>query len=200
MRSDAELLTAWSAGDRAAGHDFYQRYADRVTRFFARKTDDELPDLVQRTFLKTLETARRGVEIGNPAALLFAIARNELYDQFGRRATDRDRFSPEHTSLADLRTGISTRLARHEQERLLLDALSRLPLDAQLALELYYWEELAMDDVARVLGITTSAALNRIHRARKLLRQRLAELEASPEAVDQVTQALETRPLEPAGE
>jgi RNA polymerase sigma-70 factor (ECF subfamily) len=152
---------------------------------------------VQRTFLVP-ETARRGVEIGNPAVLLFAIARNELYDLFGRRATDRERFSPEHTSLADLRTGVSTQLARHQQERLLMEALARLPLDSQLALELYYWEELAMEDVARVLGTTQSAAINRVHRARKLLRDRLGELEASPETAERAAQALETRPLVPA--
>jgi len=187
MRSDDELLGAWATGDRDAGRDFYQRYADRVTRFFARKTQDELPDLVQRTFLKCLEAARKG-EVGKPAALLFAIARNELYDQFTRRMTNAQRFTPEHTSLADLRTGISTQLARHADERLLAEALAQLPLDAQLALELYYWEELAMEDVARVLVTTQSAAINRVHRARKQLRDLLGDRE-------RVAEALETRPL-----
>ena len=192
MADDRELLVAWAGGDRDAGRDFYQRYADRVTRFFARKTDDELPDLVQRTFLKCLEAAQKQ-DIGNPPALLFTIARNELYEHFRARMTDRARFEPEHTSLADVRTGISTRLARHQEERRLAEALAQLPLDAQLALELYYWEELAMEDVARVLGVTASAAINRVHRARKLLREQLAE-------APQLAERLETRPLPPATE
>ena len=181
MTSDGELLAAWAGGDREAGQELYRRYADRVTRFFARKTDDELPDLVQRTFLNALEAVRAGTRVDSPAGFLFAIARNELYDQFKRvRPVD-----PEVTSLADVRTGLSTRYARHEQERFLLDALARLPLDAQLALELYYWEELAMDDVARALGVTRSAALNRVHRARAQLREQLPA---------DAVQALETRP------
>ena len=187
MRSDHELLAAWAANDRDAGRELYQRYAERVSRFFSRKTSDELPDLVQRTFLKLLETARRGDAIDNPAAFLFAIARNELYDLFGRRSSARERFDPSHTSLADLRTGISTRLDRHQREQLLHDALARLPLDSQLALELYYWEELSMADVARVLGTTESAAINRVHRARKQLRDELGD----------AVQALETRPAPP---
>lgn len=188
MRSDDQLLAAWAGGDRDAGRDFYQRYAERVSRFFVRKTSDDLPDLVQRTFLKCLDVVRRGDPIDNPAAFLFTIARNELYDLFGRNA--RDRFDPEHTSLADVRSGISTRLDRHQREALLHAALARLPLDSQLALELYYWEDLAMSDVARVLGVTESAAINRIHRARKQLRESLAD---TPDAV----QALETRPAPP---
>ena len=180
-RPDEELLGAWAAGDRDAGRELYQRYAERVTRFFARKTDDELPDLVQRTFLKCLEAAKQGT-VGNAAGFLFAIARNELYDQFRRR---RD-VDPAVTSLADVRTGLSSQLARHERERVLHDALAKLPLDSQLALELYYWDDLAMSDVARALATTESAAINRIHRARAQLREMLPP---------DLAQAFETRPL-----
>jgi RNA polymerase sigma factor (sigma-70 family) len=171
VATDAELLASWAGGDRDAGRGFYERYADRVTRFFARKIADDVVDLVQRTFLKCLEAARK-TAVDNPGALLFAIARNELYDAFRAKLGDR-RFDPEYTSLVEVGTGPATGLARREQHELLQQALARLPLDAQIALELYYWDDLAMDDVAAVLGISTSAAINRIHRARQLLREQL---------------------------
>jgi RNA polymerase sigma factor (sigma-70 family) len=192
MRSDTELLDGWASGDDAAGREFYARWANRVAGFFARKVDDDLPDLVQRTFLKCLDARRRGLEVGNAAAMLFAIARNELYDAFRRRRREPERFSPEETTLEDLGTGASRQLVRFEQQRLLLAALSRIPLDHQLALELYYWEELSMEDVARVLGTTKSGAINRIHRARELVRQRLAALEATPAMLEETMTGFDT--------
>ena len=192
VRSDAALLDAWTRGDEAAGREIYRRYADRLTRFFARKVPSEVADLVQRTFLKWLEAAKEGGGFERPGAALFAIARNELYEAFKRRSKSPATFDPAVMSLEDLGTGPSQALARHEQQRLLLAALRRLPLDDQLAVELYYWEELAMEDVAQVLGATKSAAINRIHRARAALREKLTELDASPALLRDTATGLET--------
>jgi RNA polymerase sigma factor (sigma-70 family) len=189
MASDVELLDAWAAGDGEAGRMFYGRYAARVARFFSSKTRDDAADLVQRTFLKCLESCRKGAEVGNPAAMLFAIARNELYDTFRRK---KDRFTPEVSSIEDLRTGASQLLARGEQQRLLLLSLHRIPLEHQIALELYYWEGLSVEDVARVLSVTKSAAMSRIHRARELLREQMHELEASPERIEETLSGFES--------
>jgi RNA polymerase sigma-70 factor (ECF subfamily) len=197
VRSDTELLDAWAAGDQESGRAFYGRFADRITRFFARKLHADTADLVQRTFLKALEAhrARPAEDIGNPAGLLFAIARNELYDAFRARRRAAERFDPDVTSLDALGaagTGASTAVARHEQQRLLLAALRRIPLDDQLALELYYWEELPMADVARVLGITRSGAINRVHRARGLVRDALEALETTPAMRHDTVEGFET--------
>ena len=35
--TDAELLERWSAGDRAAGNDLFERYIKRLFRFFKNK-------------------------------------------------------------------------------------------------------------------------------------------------------------------
>jgi RNA polymerase sigma-70 factor (ECF subfamily) len=179
VAGDIELLDAWAGGDERSGRDFYGRYAGRVVRFFARKIGDDPSDLVQRTFLKCLAARKEGPAVGDPAALLFAIARNELYDHLRRRMRDAARFAPETTSLEDTGAGPSRQVARAEEQRLLLEALRRVPLDDQLALELFYWEELSMESVARVLGVTKSAAINRVHRARQAVRDRLRAMEGA---------------------
>ncbi|HVM12123.1 MAG TPA: sigma-70 family RNA polymerase sigma factor, partial [Actinomycetota bacterium] len=169
----------------------YARYADRVASFFGRKTSADVPDLVQRTFLKLFEAAKAGVEIGRVDAMLFTIARNELYDSFRRARREGDPFDPDAMTLEDQATRASQLLARREEQTLLLQALRRLPLDDQLALELYYWEELPMEEVARVLGATKSAAINRVHRARGALKAVLERLEARPELVRETISDLE---------
>jgi RNA polymerase sigma-70 factor (ECF subfamily) len=192
MESDEQLLADWAAGNQRMGSRLFGRYADRIYRFFATKVRDEHDDLVQRTFLKCLEAAKRGDEIGDAAALLFTIARNELFDHLRRRMREDARFSPEVTSLEDTGESPSLVMARTEQHRLLLAGLRRMPLEEQLVLELYYWEELEMESVARVLGISKSAAINRVHRAREALRERLRKMEARAETVEQTITGLDT--------
>jgi hypothetical protein len=60
--------------------------------------------------------------------LLFAIARNELYGFFEKRQRE-SRFDPVLTSIADLKTSPSTRLARRQELNLLPEALQRIPLE-----------------------------------------------------------------------
>ena len=180
MSSDDALLDAWAGGDDAAGGELYERYADRIVEFFSRKTDRDAADLVQRTFLKCLEARKRGSEVRNVRAFLYTIARNELYDRF----KSRDRFDPMVTSLHDLGPSPTGALARHEEERLLLAGLQRIPLDHQIALELYYWEQLPMAEVAEILGVKRSAAISRVHRARGLLRDAMDALERDAALVE----------------
>jgi RNA polymerase sigma-70 factor (ECF subfamily) len=192
VEPDSQLLEAWARGDARAGREFYGRWADRVVRFFARKVECDPADLVQRTFLKCLAAQKEQGALEDPPAMLFAVARNELYDHYRRKMKDGARFAPETTSLADTGAGPSTAMARAEEERLLVAALGRVPLDDQLALELYYLEEMPMESVARVLGVTKSAAINRVHRAREAVREALRALEKEPGAADRAVAGLET--------
>jgi RNA polymerase sigma-70 factor (ECF subfamily) len=174
VHSDRELLDAWADGDEASGRVLYKRYCDSITDFFARKAARDVADLVQRTFMKCLEARRGGTAVEQPRAFLYRIARNELFDRLVREAARA--FDPAVTSLHDLATGPASRIDRRQKLQRLLEALRRIPLDHQIAIELYYWEGLPMSEVAEVLGVTKSAALNRVHRARALLREQIAAL------------------------
>ncbi|MEN0063477.1 MAG: sigma-70 family RNA polymerase sigma factor [Myxococcota bacterium] len=183
---DDHALGAWAAGDVEAGRVLYERYGDRVARFFTRQLPpDEATDLVQQTFFKALEAVRQGHRVTHVAGWLFGIARNALYDALRAKARDRT-FEPARTSLAEVRTGPVTALTRHESQRHLLAALERLPADDQIALELFYWQDLSMADVAVAMGISRSAAINRVYRARKALRQRLSSKTLRSNAVRSV--------------
>ena len=57
-------------------------------------------------------------------------------------------------------------------------ALSRLPIDQQLVIELMFWEEMSSSDVAQVLDITDTAVRSRLHRAMRRLHATFAELTA----------------------
>ncbi|MCH9682910.1 MAG: sigma-70 family RNA polymerase sigma factor [Deltaproteobacteria bacterium] len=185
MDSTDDGLHAWARGDQEAGRAFYRRHCARITAFFARKTSTDVPDLVQRSFLKCLEAARGDTPVLNPVGLLLTIARHELYDHLGR--LHRVAIDPAVSSLHDLGPSPSQQLAEDERQQRLLSAMDRLPLDDQLALELYYWEQLPMAEVARVLEVGRSAALSRVHRARARLRTLLDDAVGKAGAPELVT-------------
>ncbi len=188
--TDRELLDAWAEGDEEGGRALYKRYCDSIAAFLVRKGGTDVADLVQRTFVKCLEARRRGTVVEQPRAFLYRIARNELFDQLAR---DHGReIDPAVTSLHDLATGPASRIDRDRALDQLLEALRRIPLDQQIALELYYWEGLPMEEVAEVLGVTKSAAINRVHRARALVRERMTTLGVAAEDAERTVTSFES--------
>ena len=188
--TDRELLDAWAGGDEDCGRSLYRRYCDPIAGFLARKGAGEVADLVQRTFVKCLEARRKGTVVEQPRAFLYRVARNELFDQLAR-GSGRE-IDPAVTSLHDLATGPASRIDRDRALTQLLEALRRIPLDHQIALELYYWEALPMEEVAEVLGVTKSAAINRVHRARALVRERMAALGVAAEDAERTVTSFES--------
>jgi RNA polymerase sigma-70 factor (ECF subfamily) len=60
-------------------------------------------------------------------------------------------------------------VVRNEQDKEVLAALGRLREKDQEVLRLVIWEEMSAKDVGLVIGCSTSAAEQRLHRAKKRL-------------------------------
>jgi RNA polymerase sigma-70 factor (ECF subfamily) len=180
--SDAVLLEAWRGGDANAGDALFSRHFSAVFRFFRNKVDEAAAeDLTQATFLACVDGRDRFRGDASFRTYLFAVARNQLLMHFRSRARAGVTVEPTTTSAADFGPGpVSVAIARAEQ-RLLLLALRGLSLDAQIALELYYWEGIAGDDLAEILGVPVATARSRILRAREQLAEHIDRLAESPE-------------------
>jgi RNA polymerase sigma-70 factor (ECF subfamily) len=57
-----------------------------------------------------------------------------------------------------------------------VEVLRELPVEQQTLLELYYWEEMQVADLAEVFETTPNAIRIRLHRARRDLRERFEAL------------------------
>jgi RNA polymerase sigma-70 factor (ECF subfamily) len=166
---DVHLLTRWRDGDAPSGRVLFARYFDALYRFFATKIDD--PDeLVQATFLALLRDQFAGRS--SFRTYVYTIARHTLYRHLRERRRARG-FDPEVSSIADLVTTPTGRIARDQARRRVVDALRTLPVEQQLLLELHYWEELDAPALAEVLEVSPGAVRVRLHRARAALEARL---------------------------
>ena len=195
MADDLELLEAWRGGDRAAGGALLQRHFRALYLFFSTKLRDrsELDDLIQRTCTAALEGLPRFRGDAAPKTWLLAIARNVLR-QWAWERTRKDTREQElgEVSVADLGVGVSTAFAAMREHKLLVSALQRLPLDAQMILELYYWEQLKARELATVFEIPEGTVRGRIRNAKALLEAELDALARTGEELASALDGLET--------
>jgi RNA polymerase sigma factor (sigma-70 family) len=178
---DVALLDAWKGGDRKAGAALFERHYPAVLRFFHNKAGEQAKDLIQRTFLRCLEARDRIVAGSNFRAYLFGVARNVLLEHF--RSVKRDgRLDELQTTAHDLSPlpTPTTLLSRKRELRILLSALRRIPIELQIALELFYWEHMSAVEIAAVCGLPEGTIRTRLRRARQLLEHEIAALAASP--------------------
>lgn len=180
---DLVLLDQWCAGDRAAGNALFKRHFERLYRFFEHKVDGEIDDLVQETFLACMRSRDSFRRQSSFRTYLLAIARHTVCGYWRRRAGART--TPvdfEELSVASLSTSAGTRLARVDDRARLLAALRTLPLDQQILLEMYYWEELGRDQLAEVFDVATATIGSRLFRARQALIDQLADTDSATTA------------------
>lgn len=183
MVEDAALFDAWRAGDKRAGRQLFERYYDPLYRFFRNKAGADAVDLVQKTLLGALEGMSRYRGDGSFRSWLFGVAYRQLHSHYRSQVSDRARFDLDAGTLSvfDLDPTPSRVLAERSEQRLLLEALRRIPIELQVALELHYWEQLSDVEIARVLELPLGTAKSRIRRGRLLLAERMAEVAGSPE-------------------
>lgn len=178
MVNDFELLDRWGAGDPASGEQLFERYFDAMYRFFDRKASCDVSDLVQRTFLACVEGRHRFERRSSFRTYLYGVARNEIYHHW-RQVKKDNALDFSTTTLHDVDPSPSAFVVKKQEDRILLEALRRIPLDLQIAVELHYWEGMKGPAIAKVLGIPEGTTRSRLRRALEALRARVQELSES---------------------
>lgn len=206
MTSDLELLEAWRSGDRTAGSQLFERHFDSICRFFANKIQSDVDDLVQRTFAACVEGKERFRGQSSFRTYLFGVAHNVLRSHLRKRRREGERFDFGLTSVFDLGLSPTTLIAQAKEQQLTLQALRRIPLDHQIVLELYYWEDMTAPELAEVLEIPEGTVRGRIRRAKQLLEEQLSllaendvDLESTLGNLDSWAKSLRAKILPPEG-
>lgn len=196
---DVSLLAMWRGGDLRAGNALLARYYPNVRRFFDVKVPRVAEDLTQRTFLACQENLEAFRAESTFKSYLFGIARFTLLRHL--RKNQRAEAFEQRLQFGgrSQRTSLSMIVANRQEHHLILLAYAKLTPDQQIAVELFYWEDMTTSEIAVVLETPVSTVTSRISRARGVIRERLIEL-TSPGAIrERVVEDLEawTRSLVP---
>lgn len=142
----------------------------------------EADDLYQDTFLKLYES-REELEIRkNPKSFLMTVSVN-LYRNKKRKLAVRKRITGAQLSAEELGAELSSgemteeKVVEKEECRMLLSAVRQLPDKYRIPVLLFYMEELSQAEIANILKLSEGTVKSRIHRAKKLLKQKLEEMD-----------------------
>jgi RNA polymerase sigma-70 factor (ECF subfamily) len=182
-RSDGELLRLAKAGQADAFAEFVARHTNRVYAFARASLGDkhDAEDATQETFLEAFRYAGR-FDGRHPAlSWLLGIAANRCRTwrrRDGRRARLIEGLSESEAASASQEAGHAG--AGDDGEEACAEVrrvVGGLPPKYREPTILWYQQGLSHEEIAQALGITPGAVAMRIHRAKEMLRERLAHLD-----------------------
>ena len=188
---DRVLLARAKEGDAAALDGLVRRYQPRIYRFGMKMCRDPAAaeDVVQETLLAMVRTLRGFRGEASVSTWLYTIARSFCIKKRRRPRsapvaelsleTDRPAAA---ASLPDASPAPDRLVEEHETRRALEAALASLSAPHREVVVLRDVEGLSAGEVAEVTGLSVDAVKSRLHRARAVLRARLAPVLGAPAA------------------
>jgi RNA polymerase sigma factor (sigma-70 family) len=186
--ADLELLDRWSKGDRDAGALLLERHFDALYAFLRRRAIGSVDDLMQQTLLACVEGRARFRGEATFRTYLLQIARYQLYAHYRRTKTANMADLPEPTQHDPSPTA---KLVRKQDERLVLQALRKLPPIFQAVLKLNFFDGLTGPEIAEALCIPEATVRSRLRRALDRLRRETAELATDARSLRETSSELE---------
>ncbi|MBV1861847.1 MAG: sigma-70 family RNA polymerase sigma factor [Nannocystaceae bacterium] len=177
-RTDDDLLTAWKTGNEAAGQALLSRHEPALRRF-SRRTTADADDFVQETLSRVVATRDRIRSGPRFRAYILTIARNLLSEL--QRQQQRG-LGPSTTPAAE--ASPSQTLAKLRQLRLLSAALKTLAKEQQTLLQLHYWKERSVSEMAAMLNVPEGTVKSRLFASRNQLRRALEATAGGPALFD----------------
>jgi RNA polymerase sigma-70 factor (ECF subfamily) len=181
MTDDFELLDAWAAGDSGAARTLIKRYTGPLYRFFDRKVEGPIEDMVQDTLVACVEGRTRFRREAGFRSYVFGIARHVLYAQLRAKHRAKGELDLEQSCLRDIGPTPSQLVVEKREHKILAEALRWLPVETQLLLELYHWQGLSAQEIADAWNIGERAVRSRLRRAKTSLREAVDKVARSPD-------------------
>jgi len=186
-KTDAELVALARSGEKDAFGELVERYEMMARRIAVGMVanEDIAQELVQEAILQAFLSLHSLRDDGRFKSWFYGIVLNVCRSFLrGRKA--------EPSSLEALLGGISSDTLslfdpmldpqevaeKRELHSLVLRAISGLSAKDRAATLLFYYEQLSLQEIAAILGISVVAVKGRLHKSRKQLRERLSPMYA----------------------
>jgi RNA polymerase sigma-70 factor (ECF subfamily) len=166
--SDEALISAIAAGDRPAMHVLYVRHSVRIYRFVLRLTNNSslAEDIVSEVFVDVWRGARGFKAKSQVSTWLLAIARNKALSAM-RARLDEQLDDEMATGVADHADDAEMIANKRDRSAIVKHCLSKLsPLHREV-LDLVYYHEKSVDEIAQIVGAPANTVKTRMFYARK---------------------------------
>jgi RNA polymerase sigma-70 factor (ECF subfamily) len=172
--SDEALVLSIATGDKQALQVLFGRHNVRVFRFILRFLNNDeaaAEDLVSEVFIDVWRQANRFEARSQVSTWLLAIARNKALSALRRRSTEElDEEVAEF--IEDPADNPEVAMQKKQRNSILAECLTQLSAAHREIVDLVYYHEKSIDEVAEIIGVPQNTVKTRMFYARK----RIAEL------------------------
>jgi len=182
VHDEATLIAALKQRDPTALTALFERYSDKIYRLAVSVLHDEVQadGVVQNTFLALIENVQTFEGRAGIGTWLYRVAYNECMMRVrkAKPIVDLDENADDGDTLpthfVDWQTVPDQILGSSEAMEQMEHAITQLKPDLRTVFVLRDIEELSTAETAAILGITENLVKVRLHRARLILREKLA--------------------------
>lgn len=173
MVEDELLAVRCQLGEPAAFDALVARWHGPLWNYIRRllRDDEVASEVCQDVWTRVIRGIGRLRDAARLRPWLFGIARRAVMDRLRERYASMPEVDTDLTAIAaaDLDAGDDP----EADSRTLHEELERLPMVERDVLVLFYLRELSLQDLSDVLAVPIGTVKSRLHRARRLLRERL---------------------------
>jgi RNA polymerase sigma-70 factor (ECF subfamily) len=165
--SDQELISSIADGDRRAMQMLYARHNVRVYRFILRLTGNQslAEDLVSEVFLDVWRQADGFESKSQVSTWLLAIARYKALSAL-RRRTDEPLDDHMAATIEDTADDPETVVGTIDRNMIVQKCLTQLSAAHREVIDLVYYHEKSVDEVAQIVGVPPATVKTRMFYAR----------------------------------
>ena len=166
--SDEALIGAIAAGNRRAMQLLYARHNVRIYRFVLHLANDRslAEDLVSEVFLDVWRAAEGFKAKSKVSTWMLAIARHKALSAL-RRRSDEQLDEDDATAITDPADDAETTVDKQDRSAVVQHCLSQLSTLHREVLDLVYYHEKSVDEVAEIVGAPVNTVKTRMFYARK---------------------------------
>ena len=182
-REDSHLVRRCLKNDQKAFAQLLEKYRRPVYGIVRRMipNDEEARDLAQEAFIRAFRNLDKFDPNRSFSSWLFRIATNLCIDTYRRRKLDtvpmvhagRDGEDERSWDATDEGPNPADRFSDRERARKLLEVIQSLPPMYRAVILLRHQEDLSYDEIAETLELPLGTIKARIHRAHRLLKEKL---------------------------
>ncbi len=171
VEKEREWMRRLKNGDDAALTDIIKRYEKPVLNFAYKYLHDVAlaEDIAQNVFVDVYKYRFKYKPTGKFSTWLFTIAAHQCLNVKRSRKRMTDLFDQEDPTQPAPDGDIET----SELQKAIWKALDELPANQRIAVLLAKYEEMALDDIAKILDTSAGAVKQLLHRAKAELREKL---------------------------
>jgi RNA polymerase sigma-70 factor, ECF subfamily len=173
VETDGDLIERIKAGDQLALKTLYARHHVKIFRFAMRilRSESSAEDVVSEVFLDVWRSAANFEGRSEASTFLLSVARNKAYSQLRKRRED-ELDDEQAGQIEDTADTPEAAMQKKNKGELLRVCMGRLSPEHREVMDLVYYHDKSVEEVAEIVGIPEGTVKTRMFHARK----KLAEL------------------------